>query len=126
MTRQELTQYIADVYSTEPDTPWADSPTDEVFRHAANRKWFALCMRIPQRYLGIGKDELIDVLNMKCDPVMIGSLIGSGGFYPAYHMNKDKWISVVLDDKTDDEMLKTVLDISFELTAPKVKRKKEK
>ena len=43
---------------------------------------------------------------------------------PAYHMNKDKWISAVISD-ADEELLKTVLDMSFELTAPKIKRKRK-
>ena len=124
MTRDELKLYIFETYSTSPDMPWPDSPEDEVFRHSSNRKWFALCMRIPKRYLGLPGDERTDVLNMKCDPLMTGSLLGREGFFPAYHMNKDKWISAVISD-ADEELLKTVLDMSFELTAPKIKRKRK-
>ena len=31
-------------------------------------------------------------------------------------MNKDKWISVALDDSVDDEQIKMLLDMSYELT----------
>ena len=34
-------------------------------------------------------DESIDVVNLKCDPLLIGSLRSEPGFFPAYHMNKD-------------------------------------
>ena len=55
--------------------------------------FFALTMRIPYRTLGISKDDDVDILNIKCDPILIGSLRGRPGFLPAYHMNKDKWIT---------------------------------
>ena len=48
MTRAELTQYIFDTYSVEPDYPFSDDNVSAVFRHPANRKWFALAMNIPR------------------------------------------------------------------------------
>ena len=53
---------------------------------------------------------------------MIGSLRLEQGFFPAYHMNKDKWISVALDGSVDDEQLMFLLDMSFELTDVKIKK----
>ena len=38
-------------------------------------------------------------------------------------MNKDKWISVALDGSADDEQIKMLLDMSYELTAVKIKRR---
>ena len=40
-------------------------------------------------------------------------------------MSKDKWISVALDGSIDDEQIKMLIDMSFELTALKIQRKKE-
>ena len=48
MNREELEAYILNHYSTEPDYPWADTPRAAVFRHVANRKWFALMMEVPR------------------------------------------------------------------------------
>lgn len=126
MTRRELTEYIAQTYGVTPDTPWENSPEDEVFRHENNRKWFALAMRIPKRYIGLKGDEPIDVVNMKCDPLMVGALLSEDGFFPAYHMNKDRWITAALDGSADDDRLKMVLDISYELTAVRIKKTKRK
>ena len=42
MNRAELEGYIAEVYSTLGENPWAQSPTNTVFRHRHNRKWFAI------------------------------------------------------------------------------------
>ena len=34
--------------------------------------------------------------NVKSDPLLIGSLRGQDGYFPAYHMNKEKWLSIQL------------------------------
>ena len=119
MTRDELQRYIFDHYSTEPDYPWADAPNHAVFRHGGNRKWFALVLDVPRNKLGLPGTQMIDVVNLKCDPILIGSLRKEPGIFPAYHMNKANWISVVLADADEDE-IKTLTDISFNLTIKKL------
>ena len=122
MNKIELQKYIAEVYNAEPDFPWESNPTFAVYRHQSNRKWFALVMDIPKSKLGLREDGDIDIVNLKCEPAMIGSLRLEQGFFPAYHMNKDKWISVALDGSVDDEQLMFLLDMSFELTDVKIKK----
>ena len=121
MDRKELEGYILDTYGIEPDYPWKDQPDYAVFRHPANRKWFALIMRIPEDRIGREGSDLIDVVNLKCETVLIGSLLAGSGIYPAYHMNKDHWITAALDGSAGDERIGMLLDLSFSLTAPKRK-----
>ena len=97
MTRAELTQYIFDTYSVEPDYPFSDDNVSAVFRHPANRKWFALAMNIPARRLGLPSNARMDIVNLKCDPNLIVSLRGAPGLFPAYHMSKENWITAALD-----------------------------
>ena len=123
MTRDELQRYIFDHYSTEPDYPWADAPNHAVFRHGGNRKWFALMMEVPRDKLGLAGTEKLDIVNFKCDPVMIASLRGETGIFPAYHMNKASWITVALDGSVPVETIELLLDVSYELTKPKIRRK---
>ena len=125
LNKQDLQKYILDVYGVIPDFPWENDLTSAVYRHTNNRKWFALVMYIPKSKLGLREDGMIDVVNLKCDPVLIGSLRMEKGIFPAYHMSKDKWISVALDGSVDDEQIKMLIDMSFELTALKIQRKKE-
>lgn len=123
MNREELKQFIFDHYSVETDHPWMKYPSYAVFRHPGNRKWFALIMEIPKEKLGLPGEELIDIVNFKCDPVLIGSLLNEPGFFPAYHMSKANWITVALDHSVSDVKIKGLLDMSFDLTAPKMKKK---
>ncbi len=124
MTRDELTRYIFDTYSVEPDYPFPGDNTSAVFRHAGNRKWFALVMNIPAQKLGLPSENRIDIVNMKCDSVLIGSFRGLPGLFPAYHMNKESWITAALDGSAPDETVKTLLDMSYQATLPKVRKKR--
>ena len=81
MNRAEFMQFILEQYSIEPDYPWMKNPNFAVFRHSNNQKWFALIMDIPRSRLGLPGDELLDVVNLKCDPLLIGSLRSEPGFF---------------------------------------------
>lgn len=122
MTRNELTEYIGSFYSTLPDFPWISDPDSAVFRHGNNKKWFALIMTVSADKIGLDADITIDIVNLKCDPLIIGSLLHKNGVFPAYHMNKEHWITVLLDENTDEEALKMLVDISFSMTEIKSKK----
>lgn len=119
MTKQEVFDYCRKQYKTDPDYPWKDD--NAVLRHSDNNKWYGLVMTVNAKKIGVLFEDEIDILNVKCDPVLIGSLRMQSGFFPAYHMNKDKWISIWLTKSDDDEMVKNLIDWSFQATAAKKK-----
>ena len=80
-------------------------------------------MDVPKVKLGLQGEEVLQVVNFKCDPILIGSLLGEKGFFPAYHMSKTSWITVALDGSVADDKMKLLLDMSFEATAPKTRKK---
>ena len=122
MDRTLILEYAAEKYGTVADYPWIKYPRYVVLRHSGNQKWYAVIMNVPKNKLGLDGSDEIDVMNIKCDPDMIGSLRMGEGFFPAYHMNKENWISVALDGSVEGELLFHLLDISYEQTAGK-KRK---
>ncbi len=117
MDCRQIKQYIAEQYNSDEEHPWFKFPEYSVFRHKNNQKWFALIMDIPKSKIGLSGNEKINVLDVKCDPVMIGSLLNEKGFFPAYHMSKSSWITIALDGSVDDEKIKWLIDLSYDLTA---------
>ena len=121
MNKQEFLSYCIEAYGTSPDYPFEEDFETAVLRHADTRKWYALVMRIPRRKFGIPSDEPVDVVNLKHPTEMLGSFGKSDGVYPAYHMNKLHWISVILPDAPED-VVKFLVNVSFEATKAKKKR----
>lgn len=116
MTRTEWETYIFRTYGAAGEHLWAKYPNYAVFRHSENRKWFAAMMDIPKEKLGLPEGGVIEVLNVKCDPILIGSLRQEAGFFPAYHMSKTSWLTIALDGSAEEEKIKWLLDLSYDLT----------
>ncbi len=121
MDREKLAEWIALTYNVDPEFPWESSPESAVFRHRENRKWFALVMKVSRGKLGLAESGMVDILNVKVGPLLAGSLREEPGIFPAYHMNKAHWITLTLDGAVEADRLKPLVDISFELTAPRAK-----
>ncbi len=128
MDREQVMSYISQTYGADPEHPWEKYPGYTVFRHGNNKKWFALVMDVTGDKLGLPGREPIDVMNVKCDPRLMGSLRQEAGIYPAYHMSKASWLTVALDGSVSEEKLKWLLDMSYDLTAarPRAPRKSQK
>ena len=91
--RKEIEKYINHNYDILQEYPWLDTPNHTTFKHKNNKKWFALIMEIPYEKLKIEE-----------------------GILPAYHMNKEHWITVLLDGTVPKERICELIDISYELT----------
>ncbi len=122
MTKQKFFEYCLNTYGTSPDYPFDEDFETAVLRHADNLKWYAIVMRVSRRKFGLPGDEVVDVVNMKLPTEMFGSFGASEGVYPAYHMNKLHWISVLLPDAPDD-IVQFLVNASFEATKAKQKRR---
>lgn len=116
MTRPELAAYLTDTYNATGEQLFARYPSFHVFRHHGNQKWFAVIMDIPMKNLGLSGDREISVVNLKCDTRMIGSFREEPGIFPGWHMNKAHWLSVALDGTVEDDKIKFLVDMSYELT----------
>lgn len=116
MTRKEIFAYALEKYDAEPEYLWIRTPNYAVLRHRRNRKWFAAVVDIMEDMLGLKGEKLVDVLNLKCDPLLVSALRSEPGIFPAYHMNKENWISVLLSSAISKESVFHLLDQSYELT----------
>ena len=52
-----------------------------------------------------------------------GFLLRENGFFPAYHMSKTSWITVAFDGSVSDDKIIMLLNMSFDATAPKIRKK---
>ena len=123
MDKRQFLEYCLHTYGTSPDYPFDEDFETAVLRHSDNRKWYAIVMRVSRRKFGFDSDEVINVVNFKLPTEMFGSFNAADGVYPAYHMNKLHWISVLLPD-TSDEVIQFLVDVSFEATKGKQKSRK--
>ena len=119
---EEIFEYVQKQYGTVPEYLWSKSPDSVVLRHK-NGKWYAVFMTVEKSKLGLEGNDLVDIMDVKCDPEMTSMIIQTYGFLPGYHMNKQHWISIILDGSMEREDILRLIQDSFDLTAPKIGKK---
>lgn len=112
--RKLLLDYVREKYGTIPEEPWEDN-NHATIKTSNSKKWYGIFMYLPYKTLGLDKSGKIDVLNVKLNPELIESLIDKKHFFPAYHMNKKYWITILLDSDMDMDLVKSLIDESFKL-----------
>lgn len=114
MDREEIFEYVKKQYGTIPEYLWSSSPDSAVLRHH-NGKWYAVIMNVERSKLGLDGDDTVEIIDVKCDPEMTGMIIQTYGFLPGYHMNKQHWITILLDGIVGESKILDFLDMSYDL-----------
>jgi len=119
-----IADYVYEKYGEISDHPFEEDGLF-VFRRADNKKWYALVMPIKKNKL-FGEDQsVVEVVNLKIDTSKRESLLKIDGIYPAYHMNKKLWVSVLLDGTVDKSKIFGLIDRSRDLVGAKKPLKKK-
>ncbi len=112
--KEKYVDFLHSYFNAPGDNPWAGEPYDSstVYR-CPNNKWFALVMQIKFKNLGFESDEPVWAVNLKAENV--DSITDKKSIFPAYHMNKKYWITVLLTAVTDFEKLCELTKKSYAL-----------
>ena len=112
----DIVSYVKDKYGDDPLFLWEESPNNAVFKHKENSKWYIVILSVCSRKLGIDSDDVLDIINIKNDPLVISSLIDNKCYFKAYHMNKSHWMTIPLDGRVALNDIYNFIDKSYELT----------
>ena len=113
--RASVLRYVAEKYGTRPEYLWRKTPDTAVLRHAWNRKWYGILITISKNRLGLEGEEPVEIINVKCKPELSGVLRQTPGYLPGYHMNKEHWLTILLDGTVATKEIYALIDHSFDL-----------
>lgn len=91
MKREEIFEYVKNQYGTVPEYLWETSPKSAVLRHK-NGKWYAVLMQVEKSRLGLEEESMVDIINVKCEPDMVGLLTQT-------YVNNPVSVSLLSDDR---------------------------
>lgn len=112
MNFQQLKDYCLNKRGTYEDFPF----DGETLVFKVGSKMFALT--------NINDQKL--KVNLKCDPLMAEDFRREyEAIKPGYHMNKVHWNTVEIDGTIDDETIKMLIDISYDLVFNGLNRKEK-
>lgn len=112
--RSEVIDFCSAFSNVYGDCPFHDSNW-VLMRHQANKKTFAC----------IYEREGLIWINVKCDTEWRDFWRNTyESVIPAYHMNKEHWNSIILDDEVPDNDIKRMIEESYDITKERKKKKK--
>lgn len=122
-----LANHLTRTFGDPTDHPFAKFSSFTAFRHPDNLKWYGLVGKVQRGKLQLGQEswdadalkEQVEMINIKVDPSKLADLLKEPSIYPAYHMSKKSWITIVCDDRLSDDLLFTLVEESRRLVAPK-------
>ena len=112
--KEKYFEYIENRFGVKPDFPWDNLSDYAVFR-CKDKKWFSLVMKIEFKKLGIESGEYVRVANLKAPREKIADIVDGKTIFPAYHMNKKCWITVLLTSAADFEKICFLTEQSYRL-----------
>ena len=101
MNKEEIIKYCLTLEDTYKDCPFPNDFESVTMKHIKNNKWFVLIMNV--------NDKLY--INVKTNPDYTYDYI-----IPAYHMNKEHWNTIIVDQKVDKTLVKELIEQSYQLT----------
>lgn len=114
-----ITKLIIETYNDNPEFPWETAPGNAIFRNKTTKKWYALIANINKNKLDKNYSEEIEIINLKLSKEQIPHLLSKQGFYPAYHMNKKNWITIILDNTLPDKEIIEYIKESYKFSCTK-------
>lgn len=108
-----IASLIKDKYNDTPEFLWDKLPGYGVFRNPKSKKWYAIIVPLDKSKLDKNSKGKVEILNIKLAPNEVIQLQEKNGFYPAYHMNKKSWITILLDDIISDKNIMMLIEKSY-------------
>ena len=107
MDRDEVIKCCLDLPNVYEDYPFPNDDVSAAIKHVSNNKWFALIMNVKGKiYLNVKTNpDYSDILRNTYDYII-----------PAYHMNKEHWNTIIIDDNVNKELVEELISLSYELT----------
>ncbi len=107
-----ITNLIIKKYNNKPEFLWDKFEGSGIFRNPDTKKWYLAVLDVDRGKLQKNKKGIIEVANLKLAPEKIENLLKQKHYYPAYHMNKKYWISIILDESVSDDKIMELIEES--------------
>lgn len=114
-----IINYVKAKYDNDLEFLWKKSPKNAIWRNQNNRKWYGAVLVISKNKLKIESNEMVEILDLRYQKNDIKNIIDNYKIFPGYHMNKDNWITIILDGRVELEEIYQLIDNSYQLSLHK-------
>ncbi|MGR3741180.1 MmcQ/YjbR family DNA-binding protein [Companilactobacillus sp. DQM5] len=113
---KQIIDYITKKYNDEIEFLWEKFPNNAIFRRKDTKKWYAGILTVKPEKIGLKGTQPLEVIDLHVENIEV---IDNQKIFPGYHMNKKHWISIVLDERSDNQEIIKFITKSYELANKK-------
>ena len=111
----EIIGYARKKYGDEAEYLWEKFPDNAVLRRKDTKKWYAAILTVPYSKFGIEREGTVEVIDMRMDTDELERTVDGRTYFRGWHMNKKRWVTMLLDGSAPlDEIIRR-LDNSYKL-----------
>ena len=116
---KEIIKYVKNKYNDDLEFLWKKFSENAVWRNKTNNKWYGALLIISEKKLELKSDKIIDIIDLRYPKDKIKEIIDNKKIFAGYHMNKDNWITIKLDNSVKTEKIFDLIDNSYNLSLEK-------
>ena len=111
----KILDYAKKKYNSPAEYLWEKFPRNAVCRRQDNEKWYFALLSVQGSKIGLKTDEIVELVDLRAPFDDVPKLLKQPNIYPAYHMNKKHWITIILDGSMPLDEIYKFIDRSYEL-----------
>ena len=111
----EIMDYARKRYGDEAEYLWEKFPDNAVLRRKDTKKWYAAIPTVPYSKFGIEREGTVEVIDLRMDPDELEKTVDNITYFRGWHMNKKRWITMLLDGSAPYDEIISRLDNSYRL-----------
>lgn len=111
----KILDYAREKYNSPAEYLWPKFPRNAICRRQNNEKWYFAILSVQGSKIGLDTNEIVEVIDLRAQAEDVPKLTKQPNIYPAYHMNKKHWFTVVLDGSVPIKEIYEYIDISYQL-----------
>ena len=119
---KRLIDYVHEQYGDRLEFLWEKFPDNAVWRLPSNRKWYGVLLTVRRSKITqcSREAEMVEILDFRYDRDELPDFLRHQEcICPGWHMNKDNWLTVILDESLSDAKIFNLLDNSREIAGQK-------
>ncbi len=113
---KEIIKYVKEKYDDDLEFLWEKFSNNAIWRNKENNKWYGLLVVLPENKLGKEGNKKIEIIDLRYQKENVKEIIDNEKFFEGYHMNKNNWITIVLDGSVSLKEIYKLIDNSYELS----------
>ncbi len=121
---KKIISHISKKYGDEPQFLWEKYSDCAVFRRKSSGKWYGVLLTVGKDKLIPGSCGKVEIIDLRIDPSSPAAK--EKKYMPAYHMNKTRWITVILDGSVSTREIYRLIDTSYELADAKTSARRQR